>query len=352
MESQSGSPVVNPCAKCHRSCEPRGTNSKPHIFCSKCKKPYHFSCTGVQRKGLEEILKKKKNWECQQCYSITRRESLNKSSGVRRLSMSSKDGGAANQGDGSAILNTIANVRSSVETVLDSVKRRDEVLQAEEKEMIEEEIHKLKDVLNKLQGIVEAQEEKLKTVEDENVRLNHEMVKMKKETRAVRVSLEQMRQERLETEIVISGLPESLDVKGAVLNLASQFDVVMQAEDIVSVVAKPMAADDRDRSIAFVRFVDNERRERLMKVYRERMRSMRSISAGQLSGDENDQKIIYINYSLTSHYQVLFKMARDLRRQKKLQFVWVDNGKLLVRRTERDKVHWIRHIDDFQKYSV
>lgn len=58
-----------------------------------------------------------------------------------------------------------------------------------------------------------------------------------------------------------------------------------------------------------------------------------------LSSKHNEEeRAIYINPNLTKERQFLYKIARDARKNKKLDFVWVKNGEIFIRKNENSKI--------------
>lgn len=62
----------------------------------------------------------------------------------------------------------------------------------------------------------------------------------------------------------------------------------------------------------------------------------------------NDKRIVYINEHLTMVNKYLYKLARDMRKENKIKYVWIRNGKLFVR-TEDNSPHKI--INDIEQLN-
>ena len=61
-------------------------------------------------------------------------------------------------------------------------------------------------------------------------------------------------------------------------------------------------------------------------------------------------KRVYINENLTKYRASLFKKARQLVKDKKIQASWVYKGNILIRHTANDPPEKITHEDNLQKY--
>ncbi|GAB0095851.1 hypothetical protein DMENIID0001_112840 [Sergentomyia squamirostris] len=88
----------------------------------------------------------------------------------------------------------------------------------------------------------------------------------------------------------------------------------------------------------------------IMMNYREKMRGKEWIKNCDLFED-GDDKPIYINERLTTYFQLLHKKARDMKRNKLIQYVWVRDGRLFVRQVEKGPVAQIKHQADLDKFK-
>lgn len=75
-------------------------------------------------------------------------------------------------------------------------------------------------------------------------------------------------------------------------------------------------------------------------------RKERGLVFAEEMGFKNDQGIIYINENLTLANQILFKKARDKKREIKFKYVWTKNGKIFMRKNDNSKIIYIQHEAD------
>lgn len=65
----------------------------------------------------------------------------------------------------------------------------------------------------------------------------------------------------------------------------------------------------------------------------------------------DNNRPIYVTEQLSAKQQFIFKKARDLKRAKKIQFAWVKNGNILIRRTAGSKAVNITNITELNIYN-
>lgn len=61
---------------------------------------------------------------------------------------------------------------------------------------------------------------------------------------------------------------------------------------------------------------------------------------------------VYVNDHLTPDKKRLFAQALSLKREKQWKFLWVDNGRIKVRKTEDSRVHVIASVQDLSVIRV
>lgn len=150
---------------------------------------------------------------------------------------------------------------------------------------------------------------------------------------AIKSDLNSLRQLNLSEELLIKGVPEleretSDEIKCVVQQILEKLGIF----DISLItfnrrIGKPQAI--RSRSI-LIGVPDNELRQKILVTKRKTsIRLEQLIVRNKCLGDKN--KIVYIDENLTPMNHHLLKLARDLKKQNLVKYVWVKNGRILIR---------------------
>lgn len=55
-------------------------------------------------------------------------------------------------------------------------------------------------------------------------------------------------------------------------------------------------------------------------------------------GGQNGKRLIYINHSLTFDNKLLFNKCQELKKRHNVKFLWIKNGKILMRNSENSNI--------------
>jgi len=71
-------------------------------------------------------------------------------------------------------------------------------------------------------------------------------------------------------------------------------------------------------------------------------------SAGTLNNSQSKNKI-FINHALTKYTQALFMQAKKLKFEKNYKFIWLNEDKILMRKTDGSEVLAVRCFEDLSR---
>jgi hypothetical protein len=77
-------------------------------------------------------------------------------------------------------------------------------------------------------------------------------------------------------------------------------------------------------------------------------RVKRNLSLSDLDLGISSDKQVYVNESLSPHYRKLFNLAKDLKRNGKLKYLWVRGGRLYARKSDGGEKYIIRNENDIE----
>ncbi|KAG8269454.1 hypothetical protein J6590_107197, partial [Homalodisca vitripennis] len=86
--------------------------------------------------------------------------------------------------------------------------------------------------------------------------------------------------------------------------------------------------------------------EKSMRLKNVRASQLNSRDLGFMGGEAS---VIYVNYSLTMEKRKLLNDARKLRRDKRYTYIWVDKGRILMRKNQGDRAVLINNHEDLDR---
>lgn len=167
--------------------------------------------------------------------------------------------------------------------------------------------------------------ENYKTVTDE---LTEEVMTLRNDNEQLRTKLHNIesnmdakKQNELDHNFIINGIKEyeNEDLNKIVTEIANIMNVELTESDIVSATrtATSNVKSGLPKTI-IVRLKDKNKRELILK----NKKNLRQT---------NNDRPIFITEQLTTRRQFILKKARDIKRKKLIEFVWVKNGNIFMR---------------------
>lgn len=349
------------CGLCDRSLRDRDKALKS-INCKKCKKSYHVQCSGLPLAKVTEITSKNISWFCGTCkrQTLNERQSLTRNKSVSDEQIRGTPSSYKPNED--EILQGLNEMSGKLQEYKAAAKNKEpSVGEAthdkdgyEKWRTISERIDILLEEIDDVKSILREQDDRIVELENTIAQQCSENEKVKVELESVRTTLEMNKQITRLGDFIICGLPiqATIDPEKAFGNMCKKIKVDLSAYPdrkldwrVMKVENKAVGEQRLEVKNCGVTLMNT-----IMKKYKEARISKKALVSKDLV-DEGDSKPIYLNESLTSYFQFLFKMARDMRRKGLLKYVWVKDGQLCVRKEERSKIFKIKHKNDFEKFK-
>lgn len=327
------SSAVSVCEKCNKNINLSGKN---FIICDgECKKAYHSnsSCSGISKHKLTEIVRDKSLWFCLSCKSSRdrRRSSIIPSQLQQQQQHNSSTG--------------ITSLNPTNTTESDNITN---------KQLSD----KLDEILNFQKTLEKVDDYKAltNTIMEENTNMQNELYILKEQFNTYKQKVEKHKQTSLNYSLALSGIPIKTDenLKSIFIAISNKLNVDITQGCIKEIYRKPHSNDENNSPSQtnppkiLIEFFEKKTRDSIMNAYKKSNRDKKYLNTGSVFGDNTTQPV-YIEEVLTKLNSYLFKKARDLKRQNKIAFAWVTNGRVLVRLTEKGKVREIRNIDFFNE---
>lgn len=173
---------------------------------------------------------------------------------------------------------------------------------------------------------------------EEQIVINNEL---RNELQEVKQVLNNNEQRTLNKNIIIQGIPakENENIQGIVDKLAKVLKVdgrVLAAYRIGGVKGNNLSTPIR------IMFERDEDKKKWM------MAKKNSDISTEMIGQSNTPEPIYINHDLTKQNYQLFREAKQFKKENNFKYLWVSNGKILLRKSETSKTTLVRSRDDLK----
>lgn len=309
--------------KC-KSCIKVISGRSAKIQCADCKGFFHGGCVGMSKEDIEFIQSEDQIWRCEIC-NKNRRTSMRVESELDR-----------NTPDLSDVMNLLREMRQE---------NKDQMKNLEQELGTSIELcHK---TIADLRKTIELQSESLNKYKDlyDNLYVEHNKLQRKV------IELENRHDEseqysRLNT-VEINGIPEQANenVIGLIQKVGNCLGLQIHddAVDACHRLGSNRVGEERPRGIV-VKFTRRTIKEELLT----KRRVKRNLNTSDIDFP-GPAKVIYINESLTPTRRRIFKEVRSIKKEKGFTFVWIRNGKILVRPSEGDKVTAVTNWNDVEK---
>lgn len=304
------------CGKCHLAIKANQTT----IECQKlCKKWFHLKCTNLESKDLDFFIKEMKKpngkrWSCENC-------DLNTSEALPEHS------------DWKQLVNAVCEIKLSMEFISNKYEeirtRNDEILQ------------QLKD-MRKERAELKAENEEQKK----------EIANLKKEIISIKKHINNNEQEKLKNNIELKGVAVQKETKDEdiVKRVLQKLEVKINDHDICHIKRTPTTHTDPDKSIIKIELRNEGIKKSIMEAAKRKNRLNEKLTTKSIDLP-GPSRIIYVNEDLTSTNKYLLGKSKELRRYG-FKYVWWQNQKVLVRRTDSEKSIVISDESDIQKLYV
>ncbi len=312
------------CKKCSKSFTTRSVK----VQCNDCQVTYHAPCVNLTKEDVEYIQSEGGQlWRCEVC-TKGRRKSMQVASTLEE--------GKPNLMDVINLLNEMRN------------ESKDQISKLELD--LGNSVENCHQVIEELKVTVQAQAESLNKF--------HKMYEaVIEENRKLQLRIKELERNADEAEqysrmncVEINGVPEkdNENVLEIVKNVGNSLGLTVSEEmvDACHRLGGKRVGETRPRGI-IVKFTRRLVKEELLR----KRRVKRNLNTHDLGFTNTLAEVVYINESLTKARREVYKEVRELKKKKDFSFVWVKNGKILVRPEDGARVIAATTMDDVRRLS-
>lgn len=292
-------------SECYR-CKVNFSNIKEIIECSECKNVYHPTCTKLRTlENFRKLGSRKAIWRCESCKGET-------------LSEKSSEG-------------------DQRDTLLDSL--RDSLT-----EFFNIKFNELNSNITALNKTVKDLNESLQIVCEENEKLKVTCSELTVENLRLQRTINELKQHSYSDNLEIVGIPETNneDIYSVLQSTARAIGVPFKREDI-SIAHRVPSAKMKTRPI-IVRFISRSTKI----LWRDSVGRGKRLCSTKIHPNLPQQPV-YINEHLTAYNKYLLGKAKGMAKNGDLAFVWIREGKIMVRKSKDSPAKRIFHDDDLSK---
>lgn len=302
------------CNKCKKNINLR---TQKYIFCSgECLKVWHVpQCINVSEEKCDEISSdSEKHWFCEVCkQKRTQRRSI-------RPSYESP-------------ISTPSSFTNNTTITFEKIMQELSAIR-QQQNSFQKSLDDIKTVINDYKEIVE-------NLTQENIALRNNNETLHNKINNIECHLDNNAQQALAHNIIINGITEEVDedTTQIVIKVCKAMNIDIDRNQIETVQRKKTANENSGfPGSLVVKFSDKNVRDNIItsKIkYR--------ITNKSLNSKASDRPI-YISEQLTTRKQYLFKIARDCKREKMIEYAWVKNGDILIRKTANSRVVQVKNL--------
>lgn len=319
----------NNCSQCKKKINSKKNTLKLQCY-GICRNWYCGACTGLENESIREINSDvEKRWFCKLCKT---RQHLRKS--------------------GTGILSRNNTSKVSINKTLDDTIDGEVIYERLELIISNQTSHAIE--FQKMQSEIKELKEHLNSMIEENITLRNELQCMSDEILQNKMELEKMKQKQIERQIEISGIKdehngtEPLDI---IKKLGNEIDMLMEP-NIISNISKTKKISEKSGEPykLIVEFTNIENKSTFMNLIKKKTITMDIIydidtnKNDQINDkDKSENDRIFVNEKLTPYFSYLAKKARDMKRSNIIEFTWIKNGKLFIRKNSKSKIIRILH---------
>ncbi|KAI5716900.1 hypothetical protein M8J76_014410 [Diaphorina citri] len=289
------------CSKCKKGFSAEELS----ITCSNCKVILHYECAEVTASLVRKLGREAANWKCKDCSGKDKFKQF--TDAVTVLFSTFKQ-------DLSAKITDMENSLKFNSAQMDQV----------------------------ISGFNEMKEnfKQMQAKQDELVKENNTLKKVVKELQSRMVDMDQ---KALDHALEISGLPETITEPVEILgSLCKKIQMDPPERNGYTVKKIPSAVQGRPK-MTIVTFESKFVRDEILKASKKHKPKVLDFT-----NVSKDTQAVFVNELLTPHNKKLLFNATKIKREKGFAFLWVSDGKLLLKKTQDSRIKRIFNIEDME----
>lgn len=302
------------------------TGKTPGLKCvGSCNLFYHGKCVGLNKQDITKFLQPDAYWYCSRCRSdASKRKSI---IGVQ-LEDPGSDGQEPEESSGTYVM--LKSIQADIKSLHS---KYNDVLNS---------VNFCSDQVSSFESLIKRFDEQMKQIQAISKENNH----LKNEVNSLTSRIDRLENEARAKNIEIQGIPEKANENLPLVleKIGESVGCVIAKSDIDHVFRVYQKSNDRVKPIV-VKLSSKFKRDEMLAAVKNKKHSTPNRSGPGLSVD-NISDNIFINEHLSYGTKLILKQAKDMAKQNGFKYVWVRDGRVLVRKSDRSSVINISSDDD------
>ncbi|KAF6208241.1 hypothetical protein GE061_016693 [Apolygus lucorum] len=334
------------CCKCAKGFAHNAYKMK----CEKCKGVFHLECVKFSKEEFLFFKEKGKNWLCQGCEKVKRQsmridsiEIVGAKEGASSDTLEQEDelsAKADEEEEGEDLKKIILSFRREVTQANKDLRKQLSISAAEIKN-IKEHLSTYSDYIKENTDAIMELRAELGSLREQNEILSTRNNLLENKIQLLESQFFEIEQDALAKTVEISGIAHRtdeniVDIVKAV-GRAVVFDVnESMLDNCFRRRPSPRSNAPGVISVSFVRKLDKE-------AFVSAARMKRNLSTTDIGINNQDaSNRIYVNQSLTFNKRQLLNRAKAFKRDNHYKFVWIRNGRVMIRKDENSTIHEVK----------
>ncbi|KAF6215731.1 hypothetical protein GE061_000063 [Apolygus lucorum] len=325
------------CVKCEKGFPYNAYKMK----CGTCKGQYHLECVKFTREVYLFHKENRKIWTCDGCFKVNRKSISSGNSIDGSPTPSVKD-----DGDADIIIALIISFRQEVRANNRSLSSKLEE-NAKEIKDLKEHLNTYSENIKENTAAISAIRVDLTSIEVKHDELQVQNTELKGYIKRLEDRLLDSEQNALIKTVEISGIPISpgFSVTECVLSVGDAIKFDMNESMIDNCFRRRLLTGSTQPGVISLTFNRQQEKDKFVSLARKK----RDLSIRDIGIIEGEHNRIYVNESLTFVKRQILKQAKIFKRNHNFKFVWVRNGRILMKKDEESIPVDIKKIEDFDE---
>ncbi|KAI5698112.1 hypothetical protein M8J76_011795 [Diaphorina citri] len=292
------------------------------LKCFTCSLPYHYLCAGKNDMNFKKMGKAKLTWKCLSCKEM--RSSNEEEADLEDEQTKTRD-----------------------DKLLEQMKKMFQEFSKDINSKLLEFENSLQFHSGKLEDVISGFNEMKKnfsSLQKKQEELANENVMLKNKVKELSFQVHDMDQRSLDHNLEILGIPDVIEDPKVIMGSLCE-KIQIQVPDPGTYVVKRVAVGAKNKPKALIaQFNSKQLRDKILK---ESKKSKPRVS--DFTKAPSDIQPVFINEQLTPYMKQLFFNVTKEKKEKGFAYVWIAEGRILLRKTEQSKICRIRCIEDVLK---
>ncbi|KAI5721453.1 hypothetical protein M8J77_015513 [Diaphorina citri] len=330
------------CPGCKRSLPAEGDGA----LCGTCKKQYHFECTTVSESSWRTMsTQKKADWKCTSCRKPAAETRSGSGSRLVRTSSLSDEASSDTEKENSLMKKLeILWTKEFKDFEHRFTKKMNDRFEDFEKSL-EFTSQRVDDMAVTMKNI----EQKMILIEKKQEKNENEFKELKTKVKSLETELKELVQAGCNNKLELSGLPkvDNMNEKDVAKLFVEKVGINPEAIGHYE-VEKSVKNNDSQRASTslLISFRTPEIRN---SVYGKIKKDKIYLKVKDIVRNSTNESSIYVNEYLSAYYRKLFYEAKKVKVEKNYAFLWVREGKILLKKTQDARIMRLSCMEDLGK---